>query len=87
MAIKILDYRPAEPGRGNAIARLDIEFPSGVRLFHMKLVKTPKGYRVYSPSAFGTPTANFPPSMAEAIIKAAMPFVTGEMTTHDQSAA
>lgn len=79
MAIRVLSYRPLAPDKGNAIARMDIEFPSGVRMYHMKLVRTPKGLRVYSPSAYGTATATFPASMAEAIIQAAQPYL-GEMT-------
>jgi hypothetical protein len=83
MAIKILDYRPHDPGKGNTIAHVDVEFPSGVRMFNMKLVRSAAGMRIYSPSAFGTATATFPAALANAMIAAASPFVSGEMTTND----
>lgn len=65
--MQIIDYRP-EQERGNCVARFDIEWPNGVRNYNLKLADTPRGLRVYAPSAFGRAAVSFPPEIAAAII-------------------
>lgn len=67
--MKVLSIRPIFSG--SVIARFDIEIPGGVRLFNLKLSRTPRGLRVHSASAFGNSTATFTPETAEAITQAA----------------
>jgi len=70
--MRILSIRPEPPGRGGTVARFDVETPWGLRLFNMKLSHSPRGYRAFAPSAFGSPAVTFTPDAAAKIVSAAL---------------
>lgn len=82
--MEILAIRP-EPGGGNTLARFDAQLTPEIRMFGLKLVKTPRGLRVYPPHTSANNCATFAPAFAEKIIRAAQAALTGE--TDDRSAA
>ena len=75
--MKVLDIRPEQPGMGNTLARFDIEFPGGVRMYNLKLAT---GGRVFAPSAFGASVATFPQHVVAALAAAAISKL-GEITS------
>lgn len=80
--MQILNVRPEPSGRGNTLARFDVQM-DGMRLFNLALKQTANGYRVFAPSAFGGAVATFTPETAMALTAAAL----GEMHRNDQRAA
>lgn len=70
----IISFRPETPGRGNTLARFDVQL-DGMRLFNVALKQTASGYRVFGPSAFGSSAVTFTPETASALVAAAI----GEM--------
>jgi len=83
--MQIISIRRAPPGT-NLRARVDVETPFGVRLFNLAIKETPNGWRVFSPSAFGSATATFSHDFASQIIAAARRDL-GENTANEQRAA
>lgn len=83
--MRILSIRREPPGRGNTVARFDVETPWGLRLFNLKLANTPRGYRAFPPSAFGSPAITLTPDVAGKIVSAALNKL-GDIV-HDRSAA
>ncbi|NTF80541.1 hypothetical protein [Rhizobium rhizogenes] len=75
--MKILSIRP-EPGGGNTLARFDIQLTPDVRMFGLKFVKTPRGYRIYPPHSNVNNCATFSPAFAESMIRAALAALHGE---------
>lgn len=75
--MEILDVRP-EPGGGNTIARFDAQVTPEIRLFGLKLAKTPRGHRVYPPHTNVHNCATFAPAFAEKLIRAALAALHGE---------
>lgn len=75
--MQILSIRP-ETGGGNTIARFDAQLTPEIRMFGMKLVRTPRGYRVYAPNTNTSSVATFAPTLADNIARAALAALTGE---------
>ncbi|MCM5691441.1 hypothetical protein M8037_22205 [Sinorhizobium meliloti] len=84
--MQILDIRP-EPGGGNTIARFDVQLTPDIRMFGLKLVKTPRGHRVYPPHTSTNNVATFAPPFAEKLIRAALAALSGEAENNDRSSA
>ncbi|MBB6299422.1 hypothetical protein [Rhizobium leucaenae] len=83
--MQILSIRP-EPGAGNTIARFDLQLTPDVRMFGLKLVKTPRGHRVYPPHSNVNNVATFAPAFAEKMIRAALAALNGEADEHASAA-
>lgn len=77
--MQILSIRPEPPGRGNLVARFDVQM-DGMRLYNLALKQTGKGLRVFAPSAFGSAVATFTPETAAALIALAQ----GEIRHNDE---
>lgn len=77
----ILDIRPEPSGRGNCLARFDVQL-DGLRLFNVALKRTASGYRVFAPSAFGSAVATFTPEIASALTAAALGEIADERDRH-----
>lgn len=75
--MQILEIR-TEPGSGNTIARFDVQLTPDIRMFGLKLVKTPRGHRVYPPHTSTNNVATFAPIFAEKLIRAALAALAGE---------
>ena len=75
--MEILAIR-AEPGGGNTLARFDAQLTPEIRMFGLKLVRTPRGHRVYPPHTNANNVATFAPALAEKLTRAAMAALTGE---------
>lgn len=84
--MEILDIRP-EPGGGNTIARFDAQMTPDIRMFGLKLVKTPRGHRVYPPHTNVHNCATFAPAFAEKLIRAALAALNGEAESNDRISA
>ncbi|TCN42415.1 hypothetical protein EV665_112150 [Shinella granuli] len=69
--MKILSLRPAPPGSGKLVARLDVQM-DGLRLYNLSLKQTGCGLRVFAPSAFGSAVATFTHETSAALIALAM---------------
>ncbi|MDW9583466.1 hypothetical protein ACVII0_002936 [Sinorhizobium meliloti] len=82
--MQILDIRP-EPGGGNTLARFDAQVTPEIRLFGLKLVKTPRGHRIYPPHTNVHNCATFAPAFAEKLVRASLAALAGE--TDDSSSA
>ncbi|MGO7965274.1 hypothetical protein ACC720_17615 [Rhizobium ruizarguesonis] len=80
----IIAIRP-EPTGGNTLARFDIQLTPDIRMFGMKLVKTPRGHRVYPPNTSMNNVATFAPAFTESMVRAALAALAGE--TLDRSTA
>ncbi|RDL52095.1 hypothetical protein BLJAPNOD_03246 [Ensifer sp. M14] len=83
--MEILDVRP-DTGGGSIIARFDAQLSPDVRMFGLKLVKTPRGHRVYPPHTNVHNCATFAPTFAEKLIRAALAALNGEAESNDRSA-
>lgn len=75
--MEVLSIRP-EHGGGSTVARFDVQLTPEVRMFGLRLVRVAKGYRVYSPSAFGSNVATFAPALAEKLSRAALAALAGD---------
>ncbi|MGO7541848.1 hypothetical protein ACC680_25050 [Rhizobium ruizarguesonis] len=73
----IISIRPETTG-GNTLARFDVQLTPDIRMFGMKLVKTPRGHRVYPPNTSMNNVATFAPAFAESMICAALAALAGE---------
>ncbi len=80
--MEILDIRP-ENGGGATIARFDAQLSPDIRMFGLKLVKTPRGHRVYPPHTSTNNVATFAPIFAEKLIRAALAALNGEAESND----
>lgn len=70
---KILNLRPAPFGAGGrAVAFVDVQLTPDCRLYNLKLVTSPEGYRIHAPSAFGAKTATFSATFAAELVSAAI---------------
>lgn len=84
---QILNIRPAPGGAGGrTVAFVDVQLTSDCRLFNLRLVDTPEGWRIRSPMAFGTSTATFAPELARAITAVAIKSL-GDNFQHDRHPA
>ncbi|MEY9097375.1 hypothetical protein ABIA24_000284 [Sinorhizobium fredii] len=83
--MEILEIRP-EHGGGNTLARFDAQLSPDIRMFGLKLVKTPRGHRVYPPHTSTNNVATFAPAFAEKLARAALAALTGEADDRRQSA-
>ena len=77
----ILSIRP-DPGGGNTLARFDAQLSPDIRMFGLKLVKTPRGHRVYPPHSNTNNLATFTPAFAESLARAALAALSGEARDH-----
>ncbi|MFD1744049.1 hypothetical protein ACFSE1_01110 [Rhizobium helianthi] len=75
--MKILSIRPCDEG-GNTLALFDAQLSDDIRMFGLKLVKTPRGPRVYAPSTRASNVATFAPDFAAALARAAQAALYGE---------
>lgn len=82
--MKILDIRP-DPKGGSNIARFDAQVAPEIRMFGLKLVKTPRGYRVYPPHTNVHNCATFAPAFAEKLIRAALAALYDGETDADEN--
>lgn len=69
--MQIISIRP-EIGAGNTLARFDAQLTPDVRMFGLKLVRTPRGHRVYPPHSNINNVATFAPAFAESLVRAAL---------------
>lgn len=73
--MRILSIVPAsDPGDGRfpCVAKFDAEITADIRMYGLRLLKSPDGkYLSYSPSGGGKRCATFSPGFAEAITAAA----------------
>ena len=81
----ILSIRPEPPG-GNNLARFDVQLTPDIRMFGLKLVKTPRGHRVYPPHTNVHNCATFAPEFAASMIRAALAALAGETLDCDKAA-
>jgi len=73
--------RPAPSGAGGrTVAFVDVQLTPDCRLYNLRLVDIPDGYRIHAPSAFGSKTATFAPALAADLVRAAI-HTLGEKTT------
>lgn len=75
--MRILSIR-RDPGGGNTVARFDVQLTPDVRMFGLKLVRTPRGHRVYPPHSNVNNVATFAPAFAESLVRAALAALSGE---------
>lgn len=69
----ILDIRPAPMGAGSrTVAFVDVQLTEDCRLYNLRLVDIPDGYRIHAPSAFGSKTATFAPALAAELVRVAI---------------
>ncbi|WP_432344792.1 hypothetical protein WMC41_16165 [Shinella yambaruensis] len=69
--MNIISIRPAPPGSGKLVARLDVQL-DGLRLYNLSLKQTGCGPRVFAPSAFGSAVATFTHEINAALVALAM---------------
>lgn len=76
----IIAIRP-EPVGGSTVARFDAQLTPEIRMVGLKLVRTPRGYRVYAPGTSTSNVATFAPSFADSLTRAALAALSGETDT------
>lgn len=82
----ILAIRPHDGG-GNTLAMFDAQLSPEVRMFGLKLVQTPRGYRVYPPHTSTNNVATFAPAFADKLARAALAALsTGEARDTNRAA-
>ncbi|MBO3760035.1 hypothetical protein [Ciceribacter sp. L1K22] len=82
--MEILSIRPS-PGGGNVVARFDVQTQFGVRFYNIALKRSPSGWRVFAPSAFGGNVATFSHELAAEMASAAVAAMGG-ITQNDNIA-
>ena len=80
--MQLLSIRPEPPGRGNTLARFDVQM-DGLRLYNLALKQTSGGHRVFAPSAFGSSAATFTHETSAALVALAL----GELGQYERRAA
>ena len=80
--MQILDFRPFS-GVGSTVARFDVQFSDGIRLYNLQLKNTSRGWRVFAPNFDCAAVATFSREVAETLTEEAVKML-GAKTTNDR---